>query len=408
MAVALVATLALGACGGAPRFMPGEVEFSAPAGSGEPNLYVTADGRVVITWLEPVTHDPDDRRHALRVAVRADGRWSNPRTIVESDDLFVNWADFPSLIELPDGTWLVHWLQKVAPRTYAYHVKLALSKDQGATWSAPFSPHRDDSPTEHGFVAMVPWVDGGALVWLDGRQMTGEGGTGKGEGEHTMGAMTLRFTTVRSDGALGADVLLDDRTCECCQTALARTASGLVAAYRDRSEGEIRDIAVVRYLNGSWMAPKHVANDAWHYPGCPVNGPALSAAGDTVAIAWFTAAAQQPRVYVAFSTDGGAVFGAPVRVDQGRPIGRVDIALLPDGAALVSWLEAAGEDGAEVRARRVQRSGRADASWRIATTSAARFSGFPRLAAVGDEIVFAWTASGLAPSVQVVAVRLGG
>lgn len=379
--VGALTVLVLGcAAGGAPA--PAVVEFARVPGSGEPNLTRAADGTAVLTWLEPVA----GRRHALRLAVRAGGRWSEPRTIVASDSFFVNWADFPSLVALPDGSWIAHWLARVPGGVYAYHVRLAVSRDRGATWSDPITAHADAAPQEHGFVSMVPWDDSSAaLVWLDGRDMGAAGPSGE-----ATGAMTLRFRTVTAGGRLGPEALLDARTCECCQTALARTAAGLVAAYRDRSPDEIRDIAIVRRVGDTWTPPAYVASDGWHYPGCPVNGPALSAAGDTVAVAWYTAPEGEPRVFTAFSHDAGATWSAPRRVDDGRPLGRVDVELLADGGALVTWLES-GRGRAEVRARRVGGEGRVPRSWRVTESSDARSSGFPRLLRVGDEVLFAWT-----------------
>ncbi len=178
---------------------------------------------------------------------------------------------------------------------------------------------------------MAPVGDGFAAgVWLDGRGMTAAAADAEPEG-----AMSLRATTVGRDGGLGPDVRLDDRTCECCQTSLVRTRRGLVAAYRDRSEREIRDIAVVRFVDGAWTPPSFVAVDSFYFPGCPVNGPQLSARGDTVVVAWFTAPERRPAVYAAYSFDGGASFGRPQRVDDGDPLGRVDVELLPDGRAAV-------------------------------------------------------------------------
>jgi hypothetical protein len=357
----------------------GGVEFQGPPGSGEPHLAAGAGGEAILTWLTPGA----ERRHALRVAVRRDRTWSAPRTIVESDSLFVNWADFPSLVALPNGTWIAHWLARVPGGTYAYHVRTAASTDRGRTWSAPLVPHRDASPREHGFVSMVAENDStAALIWLDGRDMTGP----------EQGEMSLRFTRLTATGRLEADERLDARTCECCQTALARTARGLVAAYRDRSAEGIRDIALLRRVNGTWTAPVTVARDGWDYPGCPVNGPQLAASGDTVAIAWFTGAGGRARVYAAWSFDAGASWGTPVTIDGGHPLGRVDIELLGDGSAAVAWLEVAGE-AAEVQARRVRPDGHADAAFRVAATGQARSSGFPRLVRVGDELLIAWTSA---------------
>jgi hypothetical protein len=212
----------------------------------------------------------------------------------------------------------------------------------------------------------------------------------------------LVTTTIGSDNSLGTEVGVDDRVCDCCQTAVAVAASGPVVVYRDRSTDEIRDIYVVRQVDGRWTAPKPVHQDGWRIAACPVNGPSIAADGDRVVVAWFTGAADTARVRVAFSDDGGSTFGPPVRIDNGSPAGRVDVVLQPDGSALVSWLERTaiptaqgGGEGAEVRVRRV----RSDASlgqWAtVARSSVARASGFPQMVATArGEVFFAWTAPG--------------
>ena len=215
--------------------------------------------------------------------------------------------------------------------------------------------------------------------------------------------MTIRFATLGAGDRVTQEILLDDRTCECCTTAIARTSSGIITAYRDRSEAEIRDIAIVRMDAKGWTDPAIVYEDNWHYPGCPVNGPQLSADGDDVALAWFSAPDNSARVQVTFSSDGGATFSDPIRVDDGKPSGRVDIEFLDDGSAMVSWLEMT-DDGAEIRARRVMVDGTTHDSWLVAETSSARGSGFPRMTRVGDELVFVWTLVGGEGGVRVAAV----
>ncbi|MCZ6917899.1 MAG: sialidase family protein [Gemmatimonadetes bacterium] len=380
--LAAASLLWLAACASErPSIDLGGVEFSGPPGSAEPNLFAARDGRVLMSWHEPASTGG----HALRMAVRTEGAWSEPITVAGGREFFVNWADFPSVVEQADGTWVVHWLEKTARPPYAYHVMVSRSADEGTTWSEPFRPHRDMSATEHGFVSMVtPPTGGVALLWLDGRG-TSEGSAGHG------GTMSLRFTTLAADGALGEDMLVDGRVCDCCQTAMVMTDTGrLVAAYRDRSEEEIRDIAVSRLEEGAWSEPYHVGNDNWHYSACPVNGPSLASAGETLAIVWYTEGGGDRRVQLAFSPDEGASFAAPVRVDDGDPLGRVDLEMLPDGSVLVVWLEKVGEGG-EIRARRVTTAGTADPSWTVSTTSPARRSGFPRLVARESDVVFAWT-----------------
>jgi len=357
-----------------------EIDAPSAAGAGEPFLFAGRDG-LLLSWLEPAAHGET----ALRFAVYRGGRWSEPGTIVQRGDFFVNWADFPSIVEDAKGTLFAHWLQKSGKDVYAYDVRVAISKDAGRTWSAPLLLNRDGKKGEHGFVSLVPLAGGGVgATWLDGRNM----GEGKEEGE-----MTIRYATIDAAGAIGADVQLDDRTCECCTTGMAMAGGRPVIAYRDRSPEEVRDIAIIRETARGWSKPRILHADGWKIAGCPVNGPRLGARGNRVAAAWFTAPGEQGRVSVAFSDDAGATFGTPVVIDDGKPAGRVDIVMIDANAAIVTWLEQTG-GGAELRARRVPRNGKPGVSVKVAESSAARGTGFARAALVGQDVYVAWTGQG--------------
>src|SRR5437899_3697542 len=146
---------------------------------------------------------------------------------------------------------------------------------------------------------------------------------------------------------------------------------------------------MARLEAGRWSAPTPLHVDGWKIAGCPVNGPALDAIGPRVVAAWFTMVASRPRVQVAFSSNGGRSFGAPIPVSASDPLGRVDVALLPDGSALVSWLEALGQD-ALLRVQRSSVAGTQAQPVTVARTSAARASGFPRMVVSGDRAYFGW------------------
>lgn len=359
----------------------------AGPGSGQPNLAISPDGRIYLSWVERL----GEGRFSLRFAALEKEGWSPPRVIAEGSNWFVNWADFPSMVALPDGSLAAHWLVKSGPGTFEYDVTISRSFDGGKTWDKPFVPHRDGAKAEHGFVSLFAAKDGSlAAVWLDGREMK-PGGSGH---DHGHGNMTLRYVRVKRDGALRDDAALDARVCECCQTSAAMTADGPVVVYRDRSEGEteIRDISIVRLKGEKWSAPRPVFQDNWRLNGCPVNGPAVAAAGRRVAVAWFTGADNASRVKLAFSNDAGESFGQPIMVDDGNPAGRVDVLLLDDGGALVCWLEKA-PDGGALRVRRVKPNGQRDESITVAPSGAARSNGFPQIARAGDTLVFAWTGS---------------
>lgn len=389
--------VALAACAGPRVETPMTVrELASPAGpgSGEPNLAVAPDGRVLLSWIEPA----GEARHTLRYAKLDGDAWSAPRTIAEGAGWFVNWADFPALAALPDGTLFAHWLAKSGPETYAYDVRVASSRDGGQTWGQPVLPHRDGTRTEHGFVSMTPWSDEAiGIVWLDGRKTAGATHAAHGEA----GAeMALIHTTLGRDGRLGAETVLDGRVCDCCQTDVARAGDTVLVVYRDRSEKEVRDMSVVRFADGHWSPPRTLAADGWEINGCPVNGPAVAADGAKVAVAWFTAAGDKPKVKVAFSSDSGASFGSPIALDDGRPLGRVDVVLLDDGDALVSWLEQGEKGAARLRVRRMASDGPRGATATVAESSGARSSGFPRMVRSGPRVILAWRDAADPPKVR--------
>jgi hypothetical protein len=358
-----------------------EVASPAPNGAAEPFLFATSDA-VLLSWLEPVAGSD---RFAFRFARYRQGTWSAPRTIVERDDLVVNWADFPSVVEDEKGALFAHWLQKSGAATYASDVRISTSIDGGATWDVPFLLNRDGKKTEHGFATLVPLRDGGVgATWLDGRNMVEDAEEGDA------GEMAVRYATLQANGTIAADSQLDARTCECCTTGMTITDRGPVVVYRDRSPDEIRDIVATAQTADGWTEPRLVRADGWKIAGCPVNGPQIDAIGDRVVTAWFTAPHERGRVFVAFSDDAGRTFGRAIRSDDGKPAGRVDVLLLDANTAVVTWLEQTPA-GAEVRARLLTRDGKAQASVTFATTTAARGSGFPRAAHIGRDVYLAWT-----------------
>ncbi len=368
-------------------------------------------GGVVLSWL-----DVSDGHHVLRFARFSDGStsdggdftgWSAAYDVVSGADFFANWADVPSVLAVTSDELLAHWLQKNGESTYAYGIRLRRSTDGGAAWQDLGWLHDDDTPTEHGFVSLVAAPDGVRAFWLDGREMTGHHGAG--------GDMAVR-TALVSGSDIGPSEVLDARTCECCQTEAAQTAEGFLVAYRDRSDTEIRDNVVVRSTGNRWQPPRTLAEEGWRIPACPVNGPAVAARDQRVVLAWFTAAENRPRVRLALSQDAGARFGAPIEVAPAvagqRPSGRVDVALTPDGGAVVSWLS--GGDGAEETERAgvalayFDADGRRGATALLGETSSARASGVPRLQLVGapgdEAVLVVWRETGETARLRAVTV----
>jgi len=396
----LASMLLLGGAGCAPSEAPDDAvappgvvtELPLPSDpiSNTPHFTLGADGAPILSW----TYRDADSVASIRLARWNGTGWDSTRTIASGRPLFVNWADFPSVTALGNGDLAAHWLEREGTGKYAYGIRVVRSADGGVTWSAPVTPHTDGLEAEHGFVSL--WAEGAdrlGLIWLDGR---------KSAMPDSAREMTIRTAVISPTGALERERLVDARSCDCCQTGTAATASGRILIYRDRSEAEIRDIAIVRQTDSGWTAPVKVHDDGWHYPGCPVNGPQADARGDTVVVAWYTAANDTARVLAARSVDGGATFEAPIRIDAGDPMGRVDVVLDARGRAVVLWLEQRTPQSAELLARRVDFTTKARSREQVvAATSNARQSGVPRMARAGDTLFIAWTSVQPKPQVHV-------
>lgn len=357
------------------------IEVPAAAESMSPNLAVGPDGTVVLSWLE--LSGPDS---ALKFTQLSDDNWIAARSIAHGDNWFVNWADFPSVVPVSPSLWVAHWLISQPAGGYAYDVLISLSTDAGRHWSEPVMPHRDGTATEHGFVTLYPNEAGVGLVWLDGRNMANED-----IDRNVDSGMTLRAASLSPDLVLSNEMLIDGLICDCCQTDVAITAEGPVAVYRDRTTAEIRDVHVSRYVGDRWQEGKPVGNDNWEIPACPVNGPVIDASENTVVAAWFTGANDVPRVKFGFSDDSAASFSTPVDVVSEETLGRVGLAILPDGDAAVSWLRKASIHSAELCIRRVSVDGHLGPVNVISGNDDIPSFSVPKMVRKGNDLIVAWT-----------------
>lgn len=382
----IVAALALLAVATAPPGAAADVASPAGQGASFPQVVSDHERGLYMTWIETRA----EGGHRLKIARRTpEGAWTASAVVHEGSDFWPNWADFPGLGVYKGGELMAFWLGRSGPGTYSYDVWARISGDRGATWGTPFKINTDGRQAEHGFVSLAPLNDGHlGVVWLDGRNTVAEPGR---EG----GPMTMRYAEFAPDGSRRSDIELDAKVCDCCQTAITATASGPLVAFRDRTDGEVRDISLARPAGRS-AAVQEFSADGWQINACPVNGPALSASRDgrVVALAWFTQAQGKPVTKVSLSLDAGATFGPAVVVAEGSPLGRVDVSVTDDGA-IVTWLDRAGETGrARVMARRVFSDGRVGGVVAVGEAPSARASGFPRFEVVGTrslELIAAWT-----------------
>jgi hypothetical protein len=382
-----VAALAVAACGAeqpagpaAASFELRAVAFPGGPGSGQPHL--SSGAAPVLSWLEPAGDDI-----VLRYAPFAGGAFGQSVEVTRGDDLFVNWADLPSVQPITADVVAAHWLKLAPDSSGAYHIATAVSRDGGATFSAPVQLNDDSAEAEHGFVRLFAWEGAIGAVWLDGRALAE---WSFDEPDKLLGT-SLRVAKLDYEGTVTERTVVDELVCDCCQPHVAMTSAGPLIAYRDRTPEEIRDIAVRRYRDGRWLEPVLAAVDGWHIEGCPVNGPAIAADGERVAVAWFTAAEGRPRLRFAWSSDGAASFAPALDLDTQGAFGQPSVLIERDGAAIVTWWRAATGEGMDLAIRSVGTDGALGEVRVLAHSAAAQPVDVPQVAKIGDELLVVWT-----------------
>jgi hypothetical protein len=345
-----------------------------PAGAGglQPNWSVTPGGGALLSWIEP----SKGGFSSLRYAVRNGANWSEPHTIAAQRHFFRHPAELPEVAQLSEHQWMAHWVEMPKEESEAEYVYTSASTD-GVNWTMPTMAHHDRAPVQHGLASMVASGAGETSVfWLMA-------------GQNEEGPTALMRTIVDASGKEIREERLAPDVCACCPTAVAKTTKGLLLAYRAHTPQDIRDISVLRFENGRWSQPKNLYADNWKINACPTNAASVAAAGDRVAISWFTSAQDMPKTEIAFSSDSGSTFTKPVTVSTGHSFGYTSV-VLDEGGAIVSWLEqGAGGGAARVLVRQISFSGSAGPVLQVAEGGRMGL-GYPRLFHSGADAFIAW------------------
>ena len=375
----------------------------APADTQCSSLTQAPDGTLHLTYYGPAPADAAPNARTLWHATLAPNAttFSPPRPIVTTPLLMENWADFATLAVGTDGALTAQWFQKSAPDAHGYNGWFSRSADGGRTWRTP-------ARLGHEFVALAPLSQGRTLaVWLEStRPLEGHNHLPPTDPSAPyQPAMKLLARLLSPDGTSLGDWTVDPDVCTCCQNTVAVLPGDRVfVAYRGHTRDEIRDNLHTTFdlATATWSKLTTLRDDGWKIAACPVNGPAADSLGSTLAVSWFTAAEGIARVFARISVDAGTAFTAPVQIDLGRPIGRLETVALPDRSAVFLWLEMKSEkNAAGLYARRLFPDGRLSAPQLLTTTTQARTGGFPRAALRLDgSLVISFTQTGDSPQVR--------
>lgn len=371
-----------------------EIALPTSGISQQHNLAKTADGRLILSWVEK-----DEQSSTVRFSIRDNNTWLPVKTVHKAAGKL---GAPPVVLALSDGTLAAAWMPYIpnSASRYAANIYLVKSQDGGSTWSDPLMPYAESARIYDAQMSLKALSNGKlALVWTDMRHTS----TAK-DHDKKADRYQLMATVIDKQWRAGDDITLDNDVCSCCSVFTDAQGDDLVTVYRDRRAGEIRDTSAVRWNPKSVNSPILVHEDHWHIEGCPSNGPAVSLSKTHAAVAWFSAADGHGRVKLSFSHNRAKHFAAPIEIDTNAS-GYVNALLLNKNAALVIWRGRVGAED-ELRIAKVSQNGK------ITQQTTLYKGSFPKwpsrhlsLERIGNTAFIAWT-DPLLKKVRLVAIAL--
>jgi len=395
---------------------PRGIELAVPGRANATPTLAAAGDLVAVAWSASLPGGVTD----LFTAVSRDrGRsFGAPMRVNDVDgDPRVN-GEQPPRITIAGDVLTVVWTAKGANGTRLLQSR---STDGGRTFAKASIVPGADAAGNRGWESTAVDRRGRVLaVWLDHRELAQQDGQvaashhdhskpassapgAKPDGVAMAERSKLFFGSL--DGAI-APRAITGGVCYCCKTALAVDADGAIyAAWRHVYPGNIRDIAftVSRDGGATFGAPVRVSEDRWQLEGCPDDGPAMAIDGaKRVHVVWPTLVHEGGddaiALFYATSADG-ASFTPRQRIPTSGMAHHPQIAIARDGTPVVAWDEAANGRRAAAIARRTSSSSA------FARELLADDAVYPSIVPADDGIAAAWTSGRSAASVIRFEVR---
>ena len=348
------------------------VKTPADNNSLAPNICSFGD-HFALSWIERKS----DGNARLQMAGWNGLSFNKKNLVIQSNQMFANWADIPSIIEAPSGDLYAHWLYRISSKTYAYGIRIERSVNQGKSWSSLGWLHNDTSATEHGFASLIPENRHIRAFWLDGRMMS-----------KPKGKMMLRTAIIDGEKIINERVL-DEDVCTCCPTSAVQLSGGPMVVYRDRSPKEIRDISFVLGKSHKWSKPTTLKIDNWLMPGCPVNGASIDTFGNLVAVSRFTVIQNKAQVILRLFNEGQMKSGKEIVLDEDIPIGHCATVCTKDLINTV-WI-GFEKNQAVLKLAQVSLDGKIKRKTTLTPIGGSRSSGMPRAIFSGGYLWVSWT-----------------
>lgn len=381
---------------------PVAVIDASPTIAGTPSVFAiqaAGEGRAALAWIE--SQSETSRSFAILVSVYSaeSGRWSEPRRLDPAGELPPKAGSAELAFAVKDEKhWALAWTASSEDGSVGQGVAVAVSDDEGATWSAP---RFLSLPS---FAASSP-----SLCW---------------SGEEGWKCVWLQ----RSPGALSPSPALCPldwtspvsfpgvRACDLGGLSFVHFPDGTeLVSYRGIEADGTGDPWLLRRWDASWEETRRLGREGWKTAAPSSGDVRLALLPPRVAAAWYTEADGEARILATSSPDAGLRWTSVVRADLGHPTGAPDLLFLPDRSQLVLWVESKGDDESEpagLYLRRYAPNGSTIAPALLERLGDRRLSGSPRLCLLSNregadaELLAAFHVSASKPELRTLRLKL--
>jgi len=397
-----------GAGGGAsapgliPAFGPELRLGKADRNPSTPFLRPGPDGRLYAVWTEDNTDRPAYLKRegyspgtsllrAVLLAGSADGgkSWSPPKRVNSAAEAIQGEESGPRIAFGADNRMYAVWSVTDSAGGNILRGNVRFAMADGAGGFAPARTLNEVKGAAR-FPAVEVASDGTVLVaWVDRRV----------DNPKPRQLYLMRFG---ADGKpLTKNVQVGEGMCECCHIGLALAEGGKTVYMVNRkvSPEQIRNPELRKSTDGGAVfgPPVEINDDHWKVPFCPDSGPTIVRDGrGFLHVAWFTlgrSPEKEAGVYYAVSKDGGKSFAPRQSIDAnqiGAALLHPTLALGKDGTVYFAWDNLDGSSKAQIFVRALAPDGK---SWApVRQVSQAKENAWRPALAVSDKgLHVAWT-----------------
>jgi len=223
------------------------------------------------TWAIGI--EPSGDASIISTAVVSDDATPKIQVLNQPEPVSADGENHPKLAFGPNGEMYVSWTSPTSDH-YTGDIRFSRSLDNGKTWSAPTTVHKDRQLITHRFDSLA--VDGKGRIWIAWIDKRDQLLADKNHHEYAGAAIYYAYSTDRGAHWKG-DFKLADHSCECCRIALAKDEQGrMVAFWRHVFDGDERDHALAVLEPASKPIVHRATFDHWKIDACPHHGPSLA------------------------------------------------------------------------------------------------------------------------------------